>query len=151
MPQAEGQLPHLVRTRDSARAPGGRVSGAWAAWGAVGVGLCSPLSRWGESGAYYKARNDLFPAPCPPTLKSSRAGQGTAVHSAVPEDRIWKGREEGKNRQVPEQRLKRHHYRLHSFPPGIPHTLENLLGKHWTSPVYKKRRIGSLSSLVYKI
>lgn len=69
----------------------------------------------------------LFFLPPPPTTtqlwNSQGLGKATAVHSTVPEARIWKGREEGKNRQVPEQRLEEAPLPLHSFPPGIPHTL----------------------------
>jgi len=74
--------------------------------------------------------------------------------------RIGYGRDEGRNRQVPEQ-MKRHHYRLrlHSFPPGIPYTLEGALQQQppwrasWenTRPDSFKNKNRSLCSLDYKI
>lgn len=59
----------------------------------------------------FKARNNLFPVNAhptplshpPPSFETLRVRRGMEVHSVNAKDKIWKGREEGRNKQVPEQ------------------------------------------------
>lgn len=73
-------------------------------------GLRKSTQILNKSVTKFKARNNLFPVNTHPTplshpqaLKPSGSGKEWKFTSVNAKDRIWKGREEGRNKQVPEQ------------------------------------------------